>query len=56
MKNTKTEEKYGGLKYFQKKIWGSETFSEKNMGVSNIFKNEHGGLKNIHKKVWGSEK
>ena len=33
---------YGGLKYFQEKIWGSEIFSEKIWGFEKFIENNMG--------------
>ena len=46
---------YGGLKYFHEKIWGSEKFSGKNMGVRNSFWENYGDTKYFFRKIWGCE-
>ena len=46
---------YGGVKYFQEKIWGSEIFLVKNMGVWKFCRKKYGGLKKSCNKLWGSE-
>ena len=46
---------YGGLKYFQEKIWGSEKLLENNMGAWKFCRKKYGGLKKSFNKLWGSE-
>ena len=47
--------KYGGLKYFQEILWGSEKIQEETRGARNIFWEEYGGIKYFWENIWGRE-